>query len=253
MTAHRLLILYLWIAPHILLGILAFLLIRRGLVKQFPAFFLYTVFEVLQFLILFTMTYSSAFSGHQYAVTWMAGGAISAALRFAIVREVWNNLCTNYPALPSLGSLFFRWATVILVIVALAVVVYTSGTETDTGFFAIGMVDRAVSIVQCGLLLLLVLLSRFLKFSWHSYASGIALGLGIFASVELASSALRAHLGLAVGRDFFNILSMATFHACVLFWLVALLKPRRESISASPIPAHNLEQWSETLQRVLYE
>jgi hypothetical protein len=253
MTAHRLLLLYLWIMPHILQGILAVMLIRRKMVQEFPAFFLYTVFEVLQFLALFFIDRSGAFTGNQYTIVWLAGGAVSAALRFAIVHEVFNHLFQNYPALAAYGTVFFRWATILLLIFAVAVVAYTSGNETERGFVAIGVVDRAVSIVQCGLLLLLVLLSRFLNFSWHNYAFGIAVGLGIFASVELATSAIRTQLGLGAGRDFFNIVTMATYHGCVLFWIVALFLPGRITTRETPIPAHNLDQWNKELQRLLQQ
>ena len=55
MTAHRLLFLYLWIAPHVLQVALAVMMVRRKLAREFPAFFLYTVFEVLQFAVLFAL------------------------------------------------------------------------------------------------------------------------------------------------------------------------------------------------------
>jgi hypothetical protein len=251
MTAHRLLYLYLWIAPHVLLGVLAVILVRRKLVQEFPAFFLYTVFEVFQFVILFAMVRIPAVTGHQYTVTWLVGSAVSMALRFAIVHEVFNHLFQSYPALSAFGTRLFRWATVVLIVVALALVAYTSGTPTDAFIVAISVVDRAVSLVQCGLLVLLLLLCRFLSYSWHSYAFGIALGLGFFASMELGIAVIRTHLGFAIAIDSFNLIMMATYHCCVLFWLVALLMPQRDRVSLTALPAHNLEQWNNALQRLL--
>jgi len=55
MTVPRWLFFYLWIAPHALQAVLAIVMIRRRLLRQFPAFFAYTVYEVVQFLVLFTM------------------------------------------------------------------------------------------------------------------------------------------------------------------------------------------------------
>jgi hypothetical protein len=253
MTAHHLLFLFLWIAPHVLQGALAIMLVHRRLAKEFPAFFLYTVFEVLQFLALFTLYRLGPSWGEQYTVVWLASGAISVALRFAIVNEVFSNLLRSYPALSAFGTLLFRWATVVLMIVAVALVAYTSGSETERGIIAFGVIDRAVSIVQCGLLVLLVLLSRFLSFSWRSYAFGIALGLGFFASIELATSAIRSHIGLAVARDTFNLVTMASYNCCVVFWIAALLRPERDRTRITSIPSHNLDQWNETLQRLLQQ
>jgi hypothetical protein len=251
MTPHRLLLMYLWIAPHLLQGALAILLVSRKLARQFPAFFLYTVFEVAQFLILFVLNQRDDVSGPQYTSVWIACNAVSVVLRFAVVHEVFNHLFRSYPAFTAVGTILFRCATVVLMIVAVVLVAYTAGSETDSLIVAITVVDRAVSIVQCGLLILLLLLSRFLNVSWNSYAFGITLGLGLFASVELGTSAIRTYLGLAVAKDFFDIVTMATYHCCVVLWIVALFVPERAPGRLTSIPAHNLEQWNEALQRLL--
>ena len=45
--------------------------------------------------------------------------------------------------------------------------------------------DRSMRLMQIGLFLLLMLLSRLLKHCWRQPVFGIALGFGVFASVEL--------------------------------------------------------------------
>ena len=55
MSLYRALYVYLWVAPHVLQVALAMMLVCRKLVKEFPAFFLYTLGEVLQFVVLYTM------------------------------------------------------------------------------------------------------------------------------------------------------------------------------------------------------
>lgn len=251
MTAHRLLYTYLWIAPHALQMALAVMMVRRKLVREFPAFFVYTVYEVLQFVVLFAMHGIDAVSAEAYTVAWLAGGAVSIALRFAIVYEIFDHVFSSYPTLKELGVVIFRWATAVLMIVAVVLVGYSTGGEIDRATIAISIVDRAVSVVQCGLLVLLLLLSRFLSFSWRSYAFGIALGLGFFASVELATSAIRTELGLGVGLDALAMITMATYHCCVLFWIVALLRPQHEIAPVTSVPEHNLEHWNSALQRLL--
>lgn len=252
MAAHRLLYMYLWIAPHALQMALAVMMVRRKLVQEFPAFFIYTVYEVLQFIVLFAMHEIDAVSAEAYTVAWLAGGAVSIALRFAIVYEIFDHVFRSYPTLKELGVVIFRWATVVLMVVAVILVAYSTGGEIDRATIAISIVDRAVSVVQCGLLVLLLLLSRFLSFSWRSYAFGIALGLGFFASVELAISAIRTELGLGVALDALALLTMATYHCCVLFWIVALLRPQREVAPVTSVPEYNLEHWNSALQRLLH-
>jgi hypothetical protein len=253
MTAPRLLFMYLWIAPHALQVVLAAMMIHLKLVRKFPAFFIYTVYEVAQFLVLFTMDQADSVSGDQYVAASLAGGAISSALRFAVVHEIFSNVFQSYPALREFGGVLFRWATVVLMLVAVTLVGYSSGSEIDRYTVAFVIVDRAVSIVQCGLLVLLILLARFLSFSWSSYAFGIALGLGFFASMELGISALRAQYGLLTAQNLFAEISMATYHCCVLFWLITLLRPERERTRVSSAPTHDLEHWNDALQRLLHQ
>jgi hypothetical protein len=253
MTAPRLLFLYLWIAPHALQAVLAAMMIRRKLVRRFPAFFTYTLYEVMQFLVLFTMDHMDSVSGEQYASVWLVGEAISIGLRFAVINEIFSNVFQSYPALQELGGVLFRWATVVLMLVAVTLVAYSSGSEVDRLTVSLAIVDRVVNIVQCGLLVLLILLARFLSFSWTNYTFGIALGLGFFASVELGISALRAQYGVLAAHNLFADLSMATYHCCVLFWIVTLLRPERGRTRVSSAPAHDLEHWNDALQRLLHQ
>jgi hypothetical protein len=253
MTAPRLLFLYLWIAPHALQAVLAAMMIHRKLVRKFPVFFTYTVYEVVQFLVLFTIDHLDSASADQYTSVWLAGGAISIVLRFAVVHEIFSNVFQSYPALQEFGGVLFRWATVVLMLVAVMLVAYSSGSEVNRLTLSLTIIDRIVNIIQCGLLVLLILLTRFLSFPWTSYTFGIALGLGFFASVELGISALRAQYGVLAEHNLLTNISMATYHCCVLFWIATLLRPERERPRLSSAPNHNLEHWNNALQRLLHQ
>jgi hypothetical protein len=253
MAAHPMLFTYLWIAPHLLLVALAVMMVRRKLVREFPSFFAYTVYEAVQFVVLYAMYHSDAVSGHQYTVVWLLGNCGSVALRFAIVHEIFGKVFESYPALKDFCAIVFRWATVVLLLVAVVLVGWASGYETDRLTTAYTVVDRAVSIVQGGLLVLILLLSRFFSFPWRSYVFGIALGIGFFASVELGIIAIRTQVGVGVRAEFFDMLSMAAYHCCVLLWIVTLLLPEREETRVTSVPAHNLDHWNDALQRLLHQ
>jgi hypothetical protein len=251
MAAHSLLFTYLWVAPHALQVALAVMMVRRKLAREFPTFFAYTVFEAVQFVVLY-LTYQSAVSG-LYPALWLVGNSVSVALRFAIVYEIFSKVFRSYPALKDFCTLVFRWATVVLLLVAVVLVGWASGYETDRLTTAYTVIDRAVSIVQGGLLIFILLLSRFLSFPWRSYVFGIALGVGFFASVELGISAIRTQIGVSVHSEFFNMFTMATYHCCVLFWIVTLMLPEREEARVTSVPAHNLDLWNDALQRLLHQ
>ncbi|MGC2197403.1 MAG: hypothetical protein WA628_22200 [Terriglobales bacterium] len=253
MTVPRWLFNYLWIAPHALQVVLAIMMIHRKLAKTFPAFFTYTIFEIVQFLILFTIDKSPLFTADQYSMASLAGGAISIALRFAVVHEIFSTVFRSYPALQAFGTVLFRWATALLMIVAVILVGYTSGNEMDRYRIAYVVIDRAVSIVQCGLLVLLLLLARFLRFPWTSFVFGIALGLGLFASMELGLSALQAQYGLYVAWGILPSVTMAIYHCCVVFWVVSLLLPERQPGRMNEASGYELEHWNDALERLLHQ
>lgn len=253
MGAHPLLYTYLWIAPHALLVVLAVIMVRRRLVKEFPAFFLYAVYQAVEFVVLYVLYRLKSVSGMQFAQAWLAGAVISSGLRFAIIQEIFRHVFGNYPALKDFGTLLFRWATAVLMIVAVTLVAFSSGSEMDRLTLTCTVVDRAVSTVQCGLLVLILLLTRFLSLPWRSYVFGIALGLGFFASTELGIAAIRVRWGLAVGRDLFALLTMAVYHGCVLFWIVTLLLPQPAETRVTSVPTHDLDHWNDALERLLQQ
>jgi hypothetical protein len=111
--------------------------------------------------------------------------------------------------------------------------------------------DRTASVLQSGLLISLFLFSHYFGLSWRSPAFGIALGLGIFASVALATSTIWLHLGV-FGNRAVNLFTMATYHCCVLIWMFYLMVPERQpQHPASKLPEYDLKTWNRELQRLL--
>src|ERR1700686_1120349 len=169
---------YLWIAPHILLVVILLLMIRRRLYKQFPIFFLYTAFELFQFTVLLAVVFhSGSLAAGQYRGAFSLGTAISTALRFGIIYGILAEVSRNYNALSELGRVLFRWATIILLLIGVALA-GTHGNGADGFLLIVPILDRTVSLMQCGLLMFLFLFSRYFALSWRNCAFGIALGFG---------------------------------------------------------------------------
>jgi hypothetical protein len=106
-------------------------------------------------------------------------------------------------------------------------------------------------MVQCGLLLSLLLLSRFLGLTWRRPAFGITLGLGILASVDLATAALRAEFTSDAAREFLNLLTTGTYLVCVLIWIAYLLVPDRRAVTPTVVHHDEVEVWNRELQHFL--
>jgi hypothetical protein len=97
--------------------------------------------------------------------------------------------------------------------------VYAPGNNSAKWYAGVSVVNRGAAMVQCGLLLSLLLFSRFLGLSWRRPAFGITLGLGVLTSVDLATSALRAEFSSGVGAEFLNLLITGTYLVCVSIWI----------------------------------
>jgi hypothetical protein len=253
MAAHPVLYAYLWFAPHVLLLVLAVMMVRRQFVREFPAFFAYAVYEVVQFIVLYTLARLEGVSAVGYKEAWLVGLIISCALRFAIIMEIFRHVFANCPALKDIGNRMLRWATAIIMILSVTVIALSSGNIVDRLTLACTVPDRVVSAMQCGLLLILIAMSRFFGIPRRSRAFGIAVGLGVFAATDLAIMAIQSQWGLGITTAFFALLSMAVYHICVLVWMVALLVPQRQEISPVSVPAHNLDHWTDALQQLLQQ
>jgi hypothetical protein len=242
---------YLMIAPHaLLLGILV-AIVRRGTYKRFPVFLAYIATEIIQFIVLFTMYASPSVTASQYAWGYALGLALSTAIRFGIIQELFAYLFRNYAASKYFGKPLFRWMTVGLLLGALGLTFYAGGDNFDRLLFTVHALDRAASILQCGLLLGLFLFSAYLGLSWRNHAFGIALGLGVFASIQLVAAAIRAQTGFAYSRSL-DYLTMGTYHVCVLVWLFYLWAPEPSvQYAVRSVPDHDLELWNKELQRLI--
>jgi hypothetical protein len=256
MTPLRMLWYCLWFAPHILQGILFFDMVRRRLHRSFPMFFLYTAFEILQFGLLFAISRSNVHFGEGYLRVYSVGLALSTAIRFGVIHELFSHFFLRYPALTGTGRLLFRGATIILLLVAVGLAVSAPGSSENFLLNATYALDRTVSVLQCGLLISLFLFSRYFVLSWRSHAFGIALGLGIFASVELGTSAIWLRLG-AFGNPAVNLLTMAVYYCCVLIWMLYLMEPEQERRyprhPSRKLPEYDLEIWNRELQRLIHQ
>lgn len=226
-------------------------MVRRRLHRKFPMFFLYTAFEILQFGVLFGISQSHLHFGVDYVRLYSGGTAVSSALRFGVIYEVFSQLFADYPALTGTGKTLFRGVTIFLLLAGVGVAVFMPGKNVDLLMQVTNTLDRTVSLLQCGLLLSVFIFSHYFALSLRSYAFGIALGLGTYASVQMATSAVLLYVGSTSNR-LPNFLTMGAYHCCVLIWMFYLAVPERQTHHAvNPLPEHNLDIWNQELHRLL--
>ena len=124
-----------------------------------------------------------------FGLFWL-GEAVNAVLGFKVIHEIFLDVFRPYHTLKDLGTLLFKWAGVVMLLVSV-VVAFSNSFDRESAGACLTTLQRSVRIVQLGLILFLLLFSRFLGVSRKQISFGISLGFGLFAGVELMLMALQ--------------------------------------------------------------
>jgi hypothetical protein len=214
-----------WLVGPVLQITLLIFMVRRRLQMVFPRFFSYIVFQVAKSGVLFEI-----YRYHQenYFDAYWTGNAISVLLSVTVMDEILHNLLKQYGSLQRLTSIIFRWACGLLLLLSIVNAFSTQQTSSDRVISVVLAFDRSVRIMQCGLFFLLMILCRLLKNCWRQNVFGIALGFGVFASIELMLVSIVMYFGNH-GAAVLSLIKSAAYNAVTLLW-VMYLRRRSESI-----------------------
>jgi lysylphosphatidylglycerol synthetase-like protein (DUF2156 family) len=114
---------------------------------------------------------------------------------------------------------------------------------------ALLLLERSVRIMQCGLLGLLFLLSLYFGLPWRSHLFGIAVGFGLFASIDLAAAAMRSQFGFSAASAYSQIRNTA--YVCfVLIWIFYLLTSKPAAHQLDKVCHRELDKWNQVLVEI---
>ena len=203
----------LWYAQPVLQAAVAIVVWRRKLHKQFPVFLGYLLAQIG----VFAITYSVyGLNDVWYFWAYWGSMALDAVLSFKIIHEIFLDVFRPYHSLKDLGTPVFKWAGLVMLLVSVVVAASNSFNQHPV-VHAVTTLQRSVKLVQFGLILFLILFSRFLGVSRKQVSFGIALGFGISGGVELMLLALRT--GGLVGYNTLNLINMTCLNFAILIWL----------------------------------
>src|SRR5215469_12922260 len=118
LQAHSLLWNYLWIAPNLVFLVVGFLLWKRGLTLQAPAFLAFTIIGGLGELIVFGADVAPFVSVNSYwSLSWIVL-LLEAFLKFLVIAEVLAKLLVPYPSVRQLGRTLVSGMGAVLVLLA---------------------------------------------------------------------------------------------------------------------------------------
>jgi hypothetical protein len=228
---------------------LAAMVVAKRLWRSLPVFSAYSLTNFLSTLVLYTLGKFNVSPYLYFYLFWILEG-MGVLLGFGIVYEVFRELFEPYAALRRLARVTFYWVLVGLVLLGCVVVYAQSSALTNPLSVAVGTTEEAARIVEVGLLVFLFAFSRAFGLHWRQNVFGIALGLGIFASVELAGVALHARAGPAA-YQVFNVARVMSFDASLLIWLGYIMLPERVTNTAELPKRAQLEQWNHAMMELI--
>src|SRR5579862_4798392 len=217
----------LWFAhPLLELGVGA-LMLRGGLHRKFKFFFGYIVTQLITFAVLFPAYWYR----HNYtACFYLYWGcqAVSAGFGFGVIHEVFVDVFRSFHTLRDLGTVLFKWAGLVMLLVAGVVSVSTNSPQTSPLIQAIITSQRCVRMIQVGMVLFLLFFAHYVGVSRRQHSFGIALGFGSFAVIELLL--ISSWIGNHLGGIWMSVVNMVAYNGSLMVWLgyVVLKSPARD-------------------------
>lgn len=204
----------LWFAHPLIQAGICWAMLQRGIHRKFRFFFAYIITQLLTFAVMLP-TYWHSYAASFYL--YWACTAVSVAFGFGVIHEVFVDVFRPFHTLRDLGTVLFKWAGLVMLLVAGVVSVSTNASDMPPWMQAIMTTQRCVRIVQVGMVLFLLFFAHYMGVSRRQRSFGIALGFGAFAVVELALIA--SWVGNHLGNPWVSLVNMTAYNASLLTWL----------------------------------
>jgi|SRR6267142_3232846 len=215
-----------WLAGIVLQVVLVGILSFRGLWRRFPVFTIYLLANILLTSGMYVVRHVAGEPAtYFYFYFYGLSKALGLTLGLGAIFEVFSHLLTPYPTLKKPAMLACSGAVLLLVAVG-ALLVY-SQPSTDAAFLMLPFLkaEEAVRILQVGLVVFLCFFARSFRLHWRQTEFAIALGMGIFAAVDLVAVGLGAYYGESA-KMATSMMALLSFDCALIVWLAYLLPAR---------------------------
>ena len=213
----------LWFGAQVLqLGVLV-CMYRRRIQDHYPAFFYYIILQVLSdpFLTLARDRWPYAY----YYGYWVTT-CLSVCLSFFVLQEVFQDAFRPFEALRDLSVILFRWAALVLLLVAgMSALNSPSTSRLDDITSTILLVDRNVRIMLCGLVFFLLMFSEYLGISRRHVMFGVAVGFGFLSAIHMLVAMAITH-PTVLHRSILTSINSGAYVIACLIWLGYVANPK---------------------------
>lgn len=234
----------LWIGGWSLVLAVVVTMVRRKLRQEFPFFFAYAAFQVVSVPVHFALYQWGSYADYFYG--YWTTSALGIGLGLAVLFEIFQHAFRPYAALRGLGSMLFRWAALVLLLVAV-ITALTAPSGQNPIITAVLSLERSIRMMQIGLLVLMLFFSPQLGLSWRHRLFGITAGFGGYAAVSLTLVSLRAQLGIPSDSTY-TLINSGAYVLAGATWFAYLLapEPARQAVRVQPVP----DSWDFALQGI---
>ena len=234
----------LWFSVQILQLSILICMYRRRIQEYYPAFFYYIVLQVLSDPFL---TIAQGRWPYTYYFGYWATVCLSVGLSFFVLQEVFRDAFRPFEALRDLSAILFRWAALVLLLVAgMSAITSSNHSHIDSITGTILLVDRNVRVMLCGLVFFLLMFSEYLGISRRHLLFGVAVGFGFFSSIHMLVTTAMAHQTVLHRSTLAAINSGAYLIACII-WLFYIANPKTLLAGQSAAEARP-KDWNEALE-----
>jgi hypothetical protein len=269
LQAHSFLWHYLWVAPSVLLLVLAYLLKRRGLHRRYPYFVAFAIVSAVEQLTLYVCDLIPPLTAETWWRIFWGASLVEGLVKFALVAKIFEDVFDAYASIARLGKLAIRGIGASLILAAAVAGAFAPASSQFGIINGAHRVEQAIYLVETGLLLFIFIFSAYFKIRIARPLLGISLGLAISACVHLATWAVAANNLLPpTKRNGLDMINMATYHVSVLIWYYFLLVPERRRSKndrrpprppadppadppTGPAVEDHLNEWNRELERLL--
>jgi hypothetical protein len=236
----------LWVVGIGCQAILGVVLASKRAWKTFPFFTAYFAVGFTSSIFIYVLQQHTKLYFYSYWLMEAAG----VALGFAVVYEIFSNVFSSHLALRRLATVIFRCVLALLVCVGVVVLVKHTPFSFRAITSAVVIAEESARIIEVGLLMCLFLLSSAFGLHWRQQVFGVALGLGLFAAVELITITVWGQTGKPA-HDFLNVVRILGFNTSLLIWIGYLLAPERSAAKVELPQRSQLEQWNQAVMELI--
>jgi hypothetical protein len=233
--------------PVLMLFIVATEMLIKKLYFEFPLFFAYSIFHIVSISATLIASGSNPWS---YFYTYWGFQVADMFLSIAVVQEIYSQTLEPYDAIRNLGGALFRWATMMLLILALISASVAPGSDSERIMAGLLVLSRSANFLIGGLLLLLFMICSIFAVAWKRYAFGIALGFALLSSISLSVFAFRAHVGETF-HHYLQVVSQLSYNIAAAIWVIAVVARQSSTIQLSGADRRQLREWNRILEGLL--